>query len=280
MLNCILRLKIIHTAVWRWPPAITKLMQREYSNIKLPRHDDFSVWRRIFECCCIATAVCLLAVQFARITGLVHLAWGWLFVWATLGLLAADFVSGLVHWTADTWGSETMPFLGRRFLRPFRVHHVNPDDFLRREFLDTNGDIAMIVIPLLLTIYLLPIDKPWGGGLAVLLLSFSAAGLPTNQVHQWAHSPNRPRVIRWLQHWGIILSREAHECHHLAPYATNYCIATGWCNQLLTRVDFFRRLERLISSITGLTPRQDDTDFQNQFVEAPVDPRVGASEHG
>jgi hypothetical protein len=272
--------QIIHSAVGPSPLVETKMMQRENSDITLPRHDDFSIWRRIFECCCIVTAVCLLAVQFGRITGLVQLAWGWLFILATLGLLTADFVSGLVHWTADTWGSETMPILGRRFLRPFRVHHVNPDDFLRREFLDTNGDVAMIVIPLLLTIYLLPIDKPWGGGLAVLLLSFSAAGLPTNQVHQWAHSPNRPRLIRWLQNWGIILSREAHERHHLAPYATNYCIATGWCNRLLTKVDFFRRLERFISSITPLTPRQDDTVFQNQFVEAPVDTGSERPEHG
>ena len=32
--------------------------------------------------------------------------------------IAADLVSGIVHWTADTWGSEMMPVVGRRFLRP------------------------------------------------------------------------------------------------------------------------------------------------------------------
>ena len=43
--------------------------------------------------------------------------------------------------------SETMPILGRRLLRPFRVHHVTPDDFLRRGFLTVNGDVALISIP-------------------------------------------------------------------------------------------------------------------------------------
>src|SRR5437879_3905140 len=57
-----------------------------------------------------------------------------------LALIAADFVYGMVHWTADTWGSEEWPLIGRRFLRPFRVHHINPHDFLRRNFVDTNGD--------------------------------------------------------------------------------------------------------------------------------------------
>ena len=60
------------------------------------------------------------------------------------GVLIADFGSGLVHWGADTWGRDDLPVIGPRLLVPFRVHHVNPEDFLRRNFADTNGDVALI----------------------------------------------------------------------------------------------------------------------------------------
>src|SRR5687767_13831093 len=63
------------------------------------------------------------------------------------GLLAADLASGLVHWGADTWGRDDLPLVGPRLLVPFRIHHINPDDFLRRTFVDTNGDVALLALP-------------------------------------------------------------------------------------------------------------------------------------
>jgi ubiquitin-conjugating enzyme E2 variant len=242
----------------------------------LPRHDDFTWLRRAGEAGAIALALGLLCWHVVR---LLHtpglLAW-WLPFAILGGVVAADLVSGLIHWTADTWGSETMPILGRRFVRPFRVHHVNPDDFLRRRFLDTNGDVAMIVSGFLGAAFVLPLDSAWGAALAVFVVAFCAAGLPTNQVHQWAHMPQPPAPVRWLQERGIILSRAAHQVHHQAPYATHYCIATGWCNRLLARIDFFRRLERLITRLTGIVPRADDASFQSAFSRLRLSGSAGA----
>jgi plasmanylethanolamine desaturase len=228
---------------------------------ELPRHDDFSLGRRAAEVLAVSMAVLLLAVQFARVLRMPVHEW-WLPIVFVAGAVGADFVSGLVHWTADTWGRETLPLIGRRLIRPFRVHHVNPDDFTRRRFLDVNGDVTMIVIPFLLTIFVFPLDREWGRLAAVFWFSFCLVGVFTNQVHQWAHMRRPPAFVRFLQRIGIILSRRDHLRHHVAPFAQHYCIATGWCNRCLAAIDFFPRVERLITRLTGLQPRDDDSAFQ------------------
>ena len=209
----------------------------------------------------IVSAILLLATHFARLLMMPVYAW-WLPGVFVIGAFGADLVSGIVHWTADTWGRETLPVIGRRLLRPFRVHHVNPDDFTRRGFLDVNGDVAIIVVFFLLAGLFLPLDQPWGRISEVFLFAFCLVGLPTNQVHQWAHMRKPPRLACFLQRAGVILSRADHSRHHVAPFAQHYCIATGWCNRALTAIDFFPRLERLITALTGLAPRDDDHAFQ------------------
>jgi ubiquitin-conjugating enzyme E2 variant len=159
------------------------------------------------------------------------------------------------------------------------VHHVNPDDFLRRNIIDTNGDVSMLVIPALVAAFWIPLDIAAGRVAAVFVLSFAAAGWPTNQVHQWAHMPQPPRAVRWQQDHGIILSRAEHSRHHRHPYAMNYCIALGWLNRPLTAIDFFRRLERFVTAVTGLQPRSDDADFQSLVFCSPS-PRNGERGQG
>ena len=230
-----------------------------------PRHDENGVATRLVEWLSLITAVTLLFCQAVRL-GFAPQVWQW---WAVpvviAGMLAADLISGLVHWIADTWFEETMPVLGRRFLRPFRVHHVNPHDFLRRDFVDTNGDVSMLASPVLVAMFCIPLDVISGQVVVVFLLALCVALLPTNQVHQWAHMSNPPAVVCWLQRYKLILSRTQHRRHHVAPYVTNYCIALGWCNPALNAVRFFPYLEWLISRLTGLRPRSDDTSFQTTF---------------
>ena len=113
--------------------------------------------------------------------------------------VVADLMSGVVHWVADTWGHESWPVIGPRLLRPFRVHHVNPDDMLGRGFLDLNGDVALLTLPLLATAWLLPTESRAGLVAATFFTAWAAWALPTNQVHQWAHMVRPPRAVRWLQ---------------------------------------------------------------------------------
>jgi ubiquitin-conjugating enzyme E2 variant len=169
---------------------------------------------------------------------------------------------------ADTWGRETMPVLGPRFLRPFRVHHVNPEDFLRRAFVDTNGDVALMTLPLLVGVFFCPVDLVSGRLLAVLGVSLSVWSLPVNQIHQWAHMRQPPAWVGWLQTRGVMLNRQDHQRHHVAPHELNYCILTGWCNPPLAAMRFFPRVEWLVTRVTGAQPR-DDAEGAAERPEAP-----------
>ncbi len=96
-----------------------------------------------------------------------------------------------------------------------------------------------------------------GAGLfaAASLLFLSAGAVATNQFHKWAHTDDPGSVVSALQRYHLILPRDHHRIHHAAPFATHYCITTGWLNPVLRATDAFRRLERLITSATGARPR-------------------------
>ena len=110
---------------------------------------------------------------------------------------------------------------------------MNPDDFLRRDFIDCNGDVAMLACPILIAAWLVPVSGEAGRLAVALLVALGAVSLPTNQVHQWAHDPDPPRLVAWLQRARVILPRAEHQRHHAPPHLSNYCIATGWCNPAL-----------------------------------------------
>ena len=228
----------------------------------LPKHDDFGFLIRFIEWSCLLAGVGLLVVQIIRF-GLHVQEWSWWYLpVAVLAIITADFLSGMVHWFADTWFDQDMPILGRRFLRPFRVHHLNPNDILRRDFVDINGDTAIPIIPALIAVFWIPLEVEVGQFCCVYLLILCGAALPTNQIHQWAHSSKPPHVVRWLQDRKLILSRRDHLRHHAPPHNTDYCITLGWCNPILASVSFFPHLEKWITKLTGLQPRSDEESMR------------------
>jgi ubiquitin-conjugating enzyme E2 variant len=232
---------------------------------RLPAHYEVTRRQRVLSAVAIATAFLALAVVGIRVAARADV-WHW---WAPLALLAgiaaADFGSGLVHWGADTWGRDDLPLIGHRLLVPFRVHHINPDDFLRRSFVDTNGDVALLGVPLLAGLFFLPLDTGWRAATALFGLSFCGVGMMTNQIHQWAHMPSPPFAVRLLQRAGLLLGRAEHATHHARPYDAHYCITTGWCNRPLEAIGFFRGLESVITRLTGARPRHDDERYEERY---------------
>jgi len=185
-----------------------------------------------------------------------------------VGLLGADFVSGLVHWLADTWGRSDWPILGPAIIRGFREHHTDPEAILAHDFIETNGASSLGSLVLLSSAAVVPLD-----GLAErfsdsAILGLSTALVATNQIHKWAHSASPPRAVAWLQARGWILRRNDHAVHHAPPFDRNYCITTGWLNPLCQRLAVFKGLERAITLCCGAIPRRHATPASDERMAA------------
>ena len=163
-----------------------------------------------------------------------------------LGIVGGDFISGVVHWAADTYGSEDMPVIGPSLVKPFRLHHIYPRDICTHGLVETTGNVCILAVPALsISLYLMWLmpDSVW---LAFSVISFAlmaVATVATNQFHKWAHQESPSAFARWLQRKRLVLEPQHHKQHHTPPFDVNYCITNGWLNPLLNRLKFFRRLE-------------------------------------
>ncbi|MCR9144855.1 MAG: fatty acid desaturase family protein [bacterium] len=180
-----------------------------------------------------------------------------------IGWLAGDWLTGMVHWFCDTYGSEDTPLLGESIIQPFREHHVLPQKICTHSFIYTNGNSfllgVVLVVPFLIALMLCEPGDTILPIAATLLVFTGIFSCLANQVHKWAHTPQDELsgMVRWLQKHHLVLNPEHHELHHTKPFDTNYCISCGWMNPVLEWTRFFRGMEKLLSFF-GLEPAHDE----------------------
>lgn len=231
---------------------------------KLRQHDAHALAKgyspaiRAMDIGSIVTFVTLELFLVYRLWGSAHTG-PWLLLSAVLlGYLAADFVSGFVHWMGDTWGSPEMPVLGKAFVRPFREHHVDEKAITRHDFIETNGNNCAISIPVAIMCVVMPTSSSAWVFLSSFLGSMIFWVMATNQFHKWSHMDEPSPVVSFLQRVHLILPPAHHRIHHTAPFNKYYCITVGWLNKPLAMIAFFPTMERLVTWATGLLPRKDD----------------------
>ena len=168
-----------------------------------------------------------------------------------VGLFAVDFVSGLVHWAEDTFGTESTPVVGRWIVAPNVLHHRDPIAFVGKSWLASNWDLSSAAALFLA----LSIAGGWfGPGAAIVAI----AGANANQLHKWCHAPARaPFLVRLLWRGGLVQSPRQHARHHSGAKNEAYCVITPFANALLDRIRFWRALERCIVPFTGAPRRKD-----------------------
>jgi ubiquitin-conjugating enzyme E2 variant len=201
-----------------------------------------------------------LVTVYLGLARLYHLDGLWsLLVAIPLGIVAGDFVSGLVHWFADTYFTEDTPIIGRSLVKPFRLHHIYPRDICTHNLVEIAGNVCILAVPVLsmclYLLWLLP-ESGWLAFKVVWIAIVAITTVATNQFHKWAHQEDPSSFARWLQRTRLVLDPSHHQHHHTAPFNLHYCITNGWLNPLLNRIQFFRRLERFLG-VLGMKPANE-----------------------
>jgi hypothetical protein len=110
--------------------------------------------------------------------------------------LLIDLLTGIYHFVTDRGWNF------RNQVEQFRDHHVN------------NRMLGFDWQPML-------------AGMPVMLAGCFA---------EYAHVPSPPRVVRFLQAIGLMISAEHHAAHHCGKFDRNFCIFTGWADYLLNPI--------------------------------------------
>jgi ubiquitin-conjugating enzyme E2 variant len=206
----------------------------------------YATSHRVYECVGIAIgSASALALGWHLAQGPAASLASWLPAVA-LGMLEADLLSGVVHWSFDTWGSSRTPLVGPLAIRTFREHHDDEHAMLEHDFIETNGhNFALSAVVS-------------GAGwltsaplLARALLVAAVFAAFTSQIHKWAHTARPPALVRVLQRMRVILSPVHHQVHHEDRHTRNYCITTGWLDGPLRALRAWEGLEALIVALTG-----------------------------
>jgi plasmanylethanolamine desaturase len=238
-----------------------------------PPGSSYGRGHRALEIAAIAFAFVSLGWIAFRVGAAAHGVGDWIGIAlaAVGGYIVSDFLSGFVHWAGDTVGDESTPILGPNFVKPFRYHHVDPEDITRHDFIETNGNNCIVAAPVLAAVLLLLPDTTGVLFYTCAVTAFTSLFVfCTNQFHKWAHMKNPALWVRALQRAGLILSPTHHAVHHAAPRDKSYCITVGWMNPVLDKIHFFRFCEAVMTRIKPGVLRPDPADRPQKAADAAI----------
>lgn len=173
--------------------------------------------------------------------------------WIVICVVIADLISGLIHWLEDTYCSDNLGgFIGNQICDPNIDHHILPSStFSNNKFINRNWIQWLSgFIVLLLTVLIFGYCS-WQFLLIVFISSFG------NEIHCWQHTKTNHPVVNFLFDSQLIFSKQGHAKHHKHPYMSYYCIIIGFNNAWMERVNFWRRLESVIS-LFGVKPNRSN----------------------
>jgi ubiquitin-conjugating enzyme E2 variant len=173
---------------------------------------------------------------------------------AAAAVLAADFISGAVHWAEDAYARPDTPIIGKLIANANIEHHAKPRAFVTRGWLESSWDLLLLGTAVIATAW-------WLDMLAWPVWLFVFCAVNANQVHKWAHSNPRENgaIVSFLQKIKLLQTQRHHGKHHSGMKDSHYCALTNVLNPVLDELGFWRGLERGIERLFGMQRRPDPT---------------------
>lgn len=154
-----------------------------------------------------------------------------------LCVLAADLLSGLIHWWEDQYGNPKWPLLGKHVIEPNILHHQQPTFFVHMsDIFSRNWQVVLPLAAIAGGLWL-------AGWLSWQLALVCVIAASANETHAWAHVRPQCWLPRLLVDTHLTLSPQQHARHHRPPYDRYYCTVTNVMNPLLELICFWRTLE-------------------------------------
>jgi ubiquitin-conjugating enzyme E2 variant len=172
----------------------------------------------------------------------------------TAAVLAADFVSGAVHWAEDAYAREDTPIVGKLIANANIEHHVKPRAFVARGWLESSWDLLLVGVAVIAAAW-------WMDMLTWPVWLFVILAVNANQIHKWAHQnpQENGRIVTFLQKLRLLQTQRHHAQHHRGEKDSHYCAITNALNPVLDFLGFWHALEWLIEHVTGMQRRPDPT---------------------
>ncbi len=168
-------------------------------------------------------------------------------IFIVVSWVAADFVSGVIHWAEDRYAREGWPVIGPLIAIPNIVHHNKPQAFLEGSYWHRNYTTIVPAFAAMLLCLCFAATRDWW--LTLLFLS------QANEIHAWAHQQGKLNpVITILQDMGVLQSPRQHAEHHRSPHMVCYCVMSNWLNPALDAIQFWDGIEYVLR-IFGAQPR-------------------------
>mmetsp|Transcript_4537 Transcript_4537/g.8080 ORF Transcript_4537/g.8080 Transcript_4537/m.8080 type:complete len:357 (-) Transcript_4537:86-1156(-) len=166
--------------------------------------------------------------------------------------IAADFGSGVLHWSVDNYGNGRTPIMGN-IIAAFQGHHSAPWTITYRGFSNNVWKLCIpFGVPTVAAITYLA--GPANPMVSLFFAVFCATEILSQEFHKWSHMTKKevPGWVNTMQDLGISIGRVPHAQHHIAPYDGRYCIVSGLCNETLDQSGFFRWMEHRVYEMNGV----------------------------
>ena len=176
-----------------------------------------------------------------------------------LGLIIADFISGILHWFEDNYIDycTDLPIL-KDIARDNEMHHYFPRSIIAYSNIEHTSYTLPFSIIFIICVYIF--KRPMLVKYPYFLFSLILFSATSNITHSIVHKRDCENnwFIIFLQKCGILCSHEHHSRHHTLSYE-KYCVILQINNYILDTILFWRGLEYIIYLITNKKAIQKPT---------------------